>query len=81
MKKKIGFFQVDIDSRNLTPDDLKEKFGEIYPIFKNDGITFEDIDLFKYGVSLPGLVLKYLTKETESDFYLFDEGYKTIIKD
>ncbi len=31
------------------------------------------LDLFKDGVSLPGLVLKYLMKGTESDFYLFDE--------
>ncbi len=28
------------------------------------------------GVSLPGLVLKYLMKGTESDFYLFDEEDK-----
>jgi hypothetical protein len=31
------------------------------------------LDLFKNGVSLPGLVLKYLMVETEKDFYLFDE--------
>jgi hypothetical protein len=34
------------------------------------------LDLFKDGVSLPGLVLKYLMKGTESDFYLFDEEDK-----
>ncbi len=31
------------------------------------------LDLFKDGVSLPGLVLKYLMKGTESYFNLFDE--------
>ncbi len=59
-------FQVDIE----TPEDLKEKFGEICPIFENAEITFEDIDLFKDKVSLPGLVLKYLMKETESVNFL-----------
>ena len=34
------------------------------------------LDLFKDGVSLPGLVLKYLMKSTDSDFYLFDEKDK-----
>jgi hypothetical protein len=34
------------------------------------------LDLFKDGVSLPGVVLKYLMKGTESDFYLFDEKIK-----
>jgi hypothetical protein len=33
-------------------------------------------DLFKDGVSFPGLVLKYLKRGTESDFYLFDEDDK-----
>jgi hypothetical protein len=32
--------------------------------------------LFKDGVSLPGLVLKYLMKGTESDVFLFDEEDK-----
>ncbi|NBO67009.1 MAG: hypothetical protein EBU88_19555, partial [Acidobacteria bacterium] len=34
------------------------------------------LDLFKDGVSLPGLVLKYLMKSTDSEFYLFDEDDK-----
>ena len=34
------------------------------------------LDLFKDGVSLPGLVLKYLMKSTDSDFYLFDDKDK-----
>ncbi len=39
------------------------------------------LDLFKDGVSLPGLVLKYLMKGTESDFYLFDEEDKVTKED
>ncbi len=35
----IGFVQVDIE----TPEDLKEKFSEMCPIFKNGEIKFEDI--------------------------------------
>ena len=34
------------------------------------------LDIFKDGVSLPGLVLKYLMKSTDSEFYLFDEKDK-----
>ena len=34
------------------------------------------LDLFKDGVSLPGLVLKYLMKSTDSEFYLFNEKDK-----
>ncbi len=36
----IGFVQVDIE----TPEDLKEKFSEMTPIFKNAEIKFDDID-------------------------------------
>jgi hypothetical protein len=32
--------------------------------------------MFKDGVSLPGLGLKYLIKSTDSEFYLFDEEDK-----
>ncbi len=45
MKKDIlnndlfGFVQIDIE----TPEDLKEKFSEMTPIFKNAEIKFEDI--------------------------------------
>ena len=35
----FGFVQVDIE----TPEDLKEKFSEMTPIFKNAEIKFEDI--------------------------------------
>ncbi len=38
------------------------------------------LDIFKDGVPLPELVLKYIIKSTESDFYLFDEEDK-IAKD
>ncbi len=37
--------------------------------------------MFKDGVSLPGLVLKYLMKGTESEFYLFDEEDKVTKED
>jgi len=39
------------------------------------------LDIFKDGVSLPGLVLKYLMKGTESEFYLFDEEDKITKED
>ncbi len=35
----FGFFQVDIE----TPEELKEKFSDMTPIFKNAEIKFEDI--------------------------------------
>ncbi len=35
----FGFVQVDIE----TPEELKEKFSEMCPIFKNAEIIFEDI--------------------------------------
>ena len=37
--KLFGFIQVDIE----TPEDLKEYFSEMTPIFKNAAINFEDI--------------------------------------
>ena len=37
-------------------------------------------NVFKDGVSLPGLVLKYLFKSTGSEFYLFDEEDKILKK-
>ncbi len=37
--------------------------------------------IFKDGVSLPGLVLKYLIKSTDSEFYLFDEADKITKED
>ncbi len=39
------------------------------------------LDLFQDGVSLPGLVLKYSMKETDSEFYLFDEEDKVTKED
>ncbi len=39
------------------------------------------IYIFKDGVSLPGLVLKYSMKGTESEFYLFDEEDKITKED
>ncbi len=39
------------------------------------------LDLFKDGVSLPGLVLKYLMKGTESDLYWFDKEDKVTKED
>ena len=39
------------------------------------------LDLFKDGVSLPGLVLKYLMNGTDSDFYLFYEEDKITNED
>jgi hypothetical protein len=39
------------------------------------------LDIFKDGVSLPGLVLKYLMQGTESEFYLFDEEDKVTKED
>ena len=36
------------------------------------------LDLFKDGVSLPGLTLKYLMKGTEAKFSLFDEENKDL---
>jgi hypothetical protein len=41
-----------------------------------DFCKLKRLDIFKDGVSLPGLVLKYLMKSTDSDFYLFDEEDK-----
>ncbi len=35
----FGFVQVDIE----TPENLKEYFSEMTPIFKNEEIKFEDI--------------------------------------
>ncbi len=34
------------------------------------------LDIFKDGISLPGLVLKYLIRTTKEQFYLFDEKDK-----
>jgi hypothetical protein len=48
-----------------------EAVENIKTIYKN-----KKIDLFKDGVSLPGLVLKHLMKSTKEDFYLFDEKDK-----
>ena len=39
------------------------------------------LDIFKDGVSLPGFVLKYLMKSTDSEFYLFDEKDKITKED
>jgi hypothetical protein len=41
-----------------------------------DFYKLKRLDIFKDGVSLPGLVLKYLIKSTDSEFYLFDEKDK-----
>jgi hypothetical protein len=45
-----------------------EKMREFYRLKR--------LDIFKDGVSLPGLVLKYLIKSTDSEFYLFDDEDK-----
>jgi hypothetical protein len=45
-----------------------EKMKEFYRLKR--------LDIFKDGVSIPGLVLKYLIKSTESEFYLFDDEDK-----
>lgn len=34
------------------------------------------IDVFQDDASIPGLVLEYVRKGTDSGFYLFDEGDK-----
>ena len=39
------------------------------------------LDIFKDGVSLPGLVLKYLMRGTKSEFHLFDENDKITTED
>ena len=39
------------------------------------------LDIFKDGVSLPGLVLKYLMRGTNSEFYLFNEDDKITTED
>ena len=39
------------------------------------------LDIFKDGVSLPGLVLKYLMRGTDSEFSLFSEEDKIFEKD
>ncbi len=38
------------------------------------------LDIFKDGVSLPGLVLKYLMRGTDSEFSLFSEEDKYLKK-
>ena len=43
--KLFGFVQVDIE----TPEDLKEKFSEMTPIFKNAEIKFEDIGEYMHN--------------------------------
>ena len=50
-----------------------EKMKEFYKLKR--------LDVFKDGVSLPGLVLKYLIKSTDSEFYLFDEEDKITKED
>ena len=45
------------------------------------GVWVVKLDLFKDGVSLPGLVLEYRMKGTDSDFYLFDEEDKITKED
>jgi hypothetical protein len=50
-----------------------EKMKEFYKLKR--------LDIFKDGVSLPGLVLKYLIKSTDSEFYLFDEEDKITKED
>jgi hypothetical protein len=50
-----------------------EKMKEFYKIKR--------LDIFKDGVSLPGLVLKYLIKSTDSEFYLFDDEDKITKED
>jgi hypothetical protein len=41
-----------------------------------DFYKLKRIDVFKDGVSLPGLVLKHLMKGTESEFYLLMKKIK-----
>ena len=47
-----------------------EKIKEFYQAKK--------LDIFKDGVSLPGLVLKYLMKSTNSKFSLFEQEDKDL---
>ncbi len=67
MKKEIlnnnlfGFVQVDID----TPEDLKEKFSEITPIFNKAEIKFEDIG-------------KYMQNYHTENNFPFNKGNKLI---
>ena len=49
-----------------------EKMKEFYKLKK--------LDIFKDGVSLPGLVLKYLMKSTESKFSLFEQEDEDLYK-
>ena len=46
-----------------------------------DFYKLKRLDIFKDGVSLPGLVLKYLIKSTDSEFYLFDDEDKITKED
>ncbi len=46
-----------------------------------DFYKLKRLDIFKDCVSLPGLVLKYLMKGTENDFYLFGEEDKITKED
>ena len=53
-----------------------EAFEKMKTFYKN-----KRLDLFKAGVSLPGLVTIYLIKGTESEFSLFDEEDKVTKED
>ena len=47
--------------------------------YHNSAIPFykmKKLDIFKDGVSLPGLFLKYLMRGTDSEFSLFSEDDK-----
>ena len=45
-----------------------EALGKMKTFYEN-----KNLDIFKDGVSLPGLVLKYLIRSTSATFHLFDE--------
>ena len=56
---------------NLDVIPFVEAIEKMKVFYKN-----KKLDLFKDGVSLPGLVLKYLINSTKDEFYLFDEKDK-----
>ena len=69
----FGFVQVDIE----TPEDLKEKFSEMTPIFKNAEIKFEDIGEYMQNYhnenNIPFKV-KLESNKAQNTFYLLILG-------
>ena len=48
----FGFIKVDIE----TPDDLKERFSEMTPIFKNATIEFDDIGEYLQKIHIENII-------------------------